>query len=644
MIMIDAGHLINWDEEFPALPRSGFSNGARVSVSADGQDTGGTMLQINYTELAVNNATVDLKSSDGSYANGIGGYQTNRVSLDGGTVEIDLADGMGIDASDMVIGATGAIDIKACLSGIRVANLFIGDESQPSAATISVVSADMGIEASEHTEIFGIGKDHASVTVQAGTPGEPGWIGSVFRGPHIANTKVESTMVSREATGMMLSMFNSPIPTLDVRDGDAEPFVGIVDNATVIANGTDVGLEIQGDTYRFTESIFEASASGSVVESQMVPFATPITYPTAAILSHPGELYVDATVVEANGADYGWLSTGYQQPPLPDPYSLYDDEWDYDNTRIFAGQDTSISAVGDVSGIALSGSIEAKSGASVTGTARLVDVYAPEANDVAAIDISNYYAGKNEIRADGGTVAEHYLVPVSEALADNESEAFNPYKGAWNMAKPSNYEWTANHPQVLLAANETGVYTTSGTGSAESGIEVKAERTAGVSGEKVVVGSENSSHSIALLTSIRPQDTITYLVQFDPNGGEPKPADQTVARAASAVEPAGADKPVLAGYTLEGWYSDEGLTDKWNFADPVMSDMILYAKWVEDKQPTPPGPVDPDPDPDNPKPIDTAKGLAKAGDAPVAMLIAALALAGAVGAFAAIRARKRNER
>ena len=34
------------------------------------------------------------------------------------------------------------------------------------------------------------------------------------------------------------------------------------------------------------------------------------------------------------------------------------------------------------------------------------------------------------------------------------------------------------------------------------------------------------------------------------------------------------------GYTLDGWYTDEGFTSRWDFDTPVTEDMSLYAKWV----------------------------------------------------------------
>ena len=38
--------------------------------------------------------------------------------------------------------------------------------------------------------------------------------------------------------------------------------------------------------------------------------------------------------------------------------------------------------------------------------------------------------------------------------------------------------------------------------------------------------------------------------------------------------------PAREGYTFGGWYTDEGLTAEWNFADSITGDMTLYAKWT----------------------------------------------------------------
>ncbi|MFY8331620.1 InlB B-repeat-containing protein [Vagococcus carniphilus] len=74
---------------------------------------------------------------------------------------------------------------------------------------------------------------------------------------------------------------------------------------------------------------------------------------------------------------------------------------------------------------------------------------------------------------------------------------------------------------------------------------------------------------------------VPWKVEFEPNGGTPKPKDQFVRNEKLAKEPTGKEVPTKADKVFGGWYKDKNLTDKYNFSTPVTSDMILYAKWSE---------------------------------------------------------------
>ena len=83
-------------------------------------------------------------------------------------------------------------------------------------------------------------------------------------------------------------------------------------------------------------------------------------------------------------------------------------------------------------------------------------------------------------------------------------------------------------------------------------------------------------------------------VTFDANGGNPT-STMPFTRGEPISPPA--NLPTRDGYTLTGWYKEEGCTNQWDFTTPVTSDMTLYAGWKEDEpQPTPqptPTPVPP---------------------------------------------------
>lgn len=71
--------------------------------------------------------------------------------------------------------------------------------------------------------------------------------------------------------------------------------------------------------------------------------------------------------------------------------------------------------------------------------------------------------------------------------------------------------------------------------------------------------------------------TTSYTVTFDTNGGS-SVESQTVRANTAAAEP---NAPEKEGYTFGGWYSDENLTEEFDFAARITSNITLYAKWTE---------------------------------------------------------------
>ena len=84
-----------------------------------------------------------------------------------------------------------------------------------------------------------------------------------------------------------------------------------------------------------------------------------------------------------------------------------------------------------------------------------------------------------------------------------------------------------------------------------------------------------------------------YTVTYESNGGSTVPS-QTVKYNETANKPA---DPTKSGYTFAGWYTEEKLTNKYDFATPVTGNITLYAKWTRNYTPrpyTPPTVVIPD--------------------------------------------------
>ncbi len=68
-----------------------------------------------------------------------------------------------------------------------------------------------------------------------------------------------------------------------------------------------------------------------------------------------------------------------------------------------------------------------------------------------------------------------------------------------------------------------------------------------------------------------------YTVMFDSNGGS-NVSKQSVARNTHANKPV---EPTRDGYTFAGWYTDEELTNAYDFSSNVTGNLTLYAKWIE---------------------------------------------------------------
>ena len=77
--------------------------------------------------------------------------------------------------------------------------------------------------------------------------------------------------------------------------------------------------------------------------------------------------------------------------------------------------------------------------------------------------------------------------------------------------------------------------------------------------------------------SIDPEETVTYTVTFDTDGGsEIDPL--TVESGATITRPA---DPTKEDSTFNGWYKDSAKTEAWDFvSDTVTEDITLYAKWT----------------------------------------------------------------
>ena len=114
----------------------------------------------------------------------------------------------------------------------------------------------------------------------------------------------------------------------------------------------------------------------------------------------------------------------------------------------------------------------------------------------------------------------------------------------------------------------------------------------GYTADKLTVSGSMPDSDVTVDVTFTAKDcTVTY----ESNGGSTVPS-QTVKYNETANKPA---DPTKSGYTFAGWYTEEKLTNKYDFATPVTGNITLYAKWTRNYTPrpyTPPTVVIPDDD------------------------------------------------
>lgn len=104
--------------------------------------------------------------------------------------------------------------------------------------------------------------------------------------------------------------------------------------------------------------------------------------------------------------------------------------------------------------------------------------------------------------------------------------------------------------------------------------------TADATGKLLVDIKPNASTDSAIQVSfimVAGKPNQYFTVRFESNGGTPI-ASQYIAAGQNAAEP---EKPQKDLYAFTGWYTDEALTQKFDFAAAITADITLYAGWEQ---------------------------------------------------------------
>ena len=126
----------------------------------------------------------------------------------------------------------------------------------------------------------------------------------------------------------------------------------------------------------------------------------------------------------------------------------------------------------------------------------------------------------------------------------------------------------------------------------DSSYSVASPLITGYTADKLTVSGSMPDSDVTVDVTYTAKD---YTVTCESNGGSTVPS-QTVKYNETAHKPA---DPTKSGCTFAGWYTEEKLTNKYDFAAPVTGNITLYAKWTRNytlRPYTPPTVVIPDDD------------------------------------------------
>ena len=210
---------------------------------------------------------------------------------------------------------------------------------------------------------------------------------------------------------------------------------------------------------------------------------------------------------------------------------------------------------------------------------------------------------------EGGVTTYTYTVKIDPTAVDAEHDGYYPLNGPTTLTvKGSNDEdVTIDFPipagKVTLqkynltinckyADGTEAKPTHTGSLTYGSSCSVASPLITGYTADKLTVSGSMPDSDVTVDVTFTAKD---YTVTYESNGGSTVPS-QTVKYNETANKPV---DPTKSGCTFAGWYTEEKLTNEYDFATPVTGNITLYAKWTRNYTPrpyTPPTVVIPDDD------------------------------------------------
>lgn len=538
------------------------------SGSSINSSSGTTALNLEKGDLTLDGgSSIDLTES------GTGLVVDGNLLMDDAAFTVNASEsGYGmLVGGDIEMGSTGTITVDAG-TGIEVdGSVSVGGAGSPSAASFDLTTNGDALRVKNELSVYGSGAENTSIEAMSNLP-------STSRGAAI---KVGGlTLDSTKVVALSAYATSGDRVGLSIEDPTAATHSAEVTNSTIEASGAINGMKLDGGEFNFIGSTITSTVltTTSPVSPMVIPTDPATT--TAAIYSLGGIFTLDDSSLSAMGGDYGWRSTysdNLAVPPLENnPSGVPSKE---NRLRITNGSDASFEA--DVCAVFVNTEITVSGASKLKATSRLAQ---PQDDGTAyehmpAVFLTNYdeTAGRVISVTDNSLLHETYPTPVSDAISSSSSAPSKPYHSVWNISDYAHYDWTVPSEQRIVVASESGgLYTTSDTSQPETSLGLVAQRSTSNAGEKIRLA--DGVHMISLTANFQAHALPTYTVTFDTHGGEPQPTQQIIAKGATVNMPTNV---IREGYALEGWYTEAGYLNKWDFKTSVTQDMTLHAKWTE---------------------------------------------------------------
>lgn len=204
----------------------------------------------------------------------------------------------------------------------------------------------------------------------------------------------------------------------------------------------------------------------------------------------------------------------------------------------------------------------------------------PRSNDFSSFGIAEYKItvtdGENLIDDVTNTITSSK--PVVAEL-DSGSESVTMEKGKTHNLTVTASPWNEIAGEVKYYSSDASVVSVDANGK----LTAKGEGSA-----KVYAFYPDSlvTDEIEVFVNEKSSDTKSggsaqrrYTVQFISNGGS-RVNSINVVKGTAAAQP---ENPVKEGFVFDGWYTDQHFDVKYDFEAPVNSNIMLYAKWIEEK-------------------------------------------------------------